>query len=367
MEYSSQNSCGRPSLFGQKHSNRDYTDKATWGNNQFNSSFPASLVAYMSTKKVESIYICLDKNNSIVHRKISGTELFGMNPLSDDLYYGFESNYFPYNKFYTGKSERIDLVLSNNKTNEPLKGLEVKLTAMPDNTTKSLNEDKYSCEIVVRPPTICFAACSICSKYDTKARKERLRTLLSGVPNIIHWEMIDEVAPHYPEILDALLRVMSDISSCQSPLIMQPIWKTDGKTSRLTDDCLDVFVWSDIATIKMCTNTEYTLKDINRFQRTVIWIYKMLFDYVTFGHFDYVTIIKNQSYGTANDKAFSLPGSRSYAFLHCAELNHPRICKDEIKNIILGGGQNFLSPERRFDAMIVNTPDLFDVENTKNE
>jgi hypothetical protein len=238
---------------------------------------------------------------------------------------------------------------------------------MPDNTTKSLNEDKYSCEIVVRPPTICFAACSICSKYDTKARKERLRTLLSGVPNIIHWEMIDEVAPHYPEILDALLRVMSDISSCQSPLIMQPIWKTDGKTSRLTDDCLDVFVWSDIATIKMCTNTEYTLKDINRFQRTVIWIYKMLFDYVTFGHFDYVTIIKNQSYGTANDKAFSLPGSRSYAFLHCAELNHPRICKDEIKNIILGGGQNFLSPERRFDAMIVNTPDLFDVENTKNE
>ena len=31
----------------------------------------------------------------------------------------------------------------------------------------------------------------------------------------------------------------------------------------------------------------------------------------------------------------------------------------KIKNIILGGGQNLLSPERRFDAIIVNSPDLF--------
>lgn len=41
------------------------------------------------------------------------------------------------------------------------------------------------------------------------------------------------------------------------------------------------------------------------------------------------------------------------------QLLHPRIGKNEIKNIILGGGQNLLSPERRFDAMLVNTPNLF--------
>jgi hypothetical protein len=36
------------------------------------------------------------------------------------------------------------------------------------------------------------------------------------------------------------------------------------------------------------------------------------------------------------------------------------VSKYEIKNIILGGGQNLLSPERRFDAVIVNSPDIFD-------
>lgn len=43
----------------------------------------------------------------------------------------------------------------------------------------------------------------------------------------------------------------------------------------------------------------------------------------------------------------------------CAELKHPRIKKNEIKNIVLGGGQNFLSPERRFDAALLSNPELF--------
>jgi hypothetical protein len=43
----------------------------------------------------------------------------------------------------------------------------------------------------------------------------------------------------------------------------------------------------------------------------------------------------------------------------CAELTKPRIKKKEIRKIILGGGQNLLSPERRFDAIIYNSPELF--------
>ena len=41
------------------------------------------------------------------------------------------------------------------------------------------------------------------------------------------------------------------------------------------------------------------------------------------------------------------------------EIRHPRIRRAEISRIILGGGERYLSPERRLDAMIVNSPDLF--------
>lgn len=134
-----------------------------------------------------------------------------------------------------------------------------------------------------------------------------------------------------------------------------------GVKMRLADDCLDVFVWSNLSVILMCVQSKGVATNaINRFQRTIIWIYRMLFDYVSYGTFDYISIIKNHSYGNANDKAFALSGTKSYPFLRSKELEHPRISKGEIKNIILGGGQNMLSPERRFDAVIVNSTDLFE-------
>lgn len=348
----------KPGLFGQKHSSRDYTKEYYWGKNQFNSSFPASLVAYMYSKGMKPVYLKIDKNNNLRHDYISGEELFGIDPLSDDAFYNFEAGYSAYEKFYTGNREKTDLVMIDRSTNEILGGFEIKLTALPDNTTKRLDEDKYSCEIVMRPPTICFLACSICEAYEK--RQNRLRELLKGVPQISHWADAEAVAPHYLEIEKAVLRVSADIWKKQKPLIIQPVWKTEQGRMRLTDDCLDVFVWSNLATLQMCVSGgSASSKDINRFQRTVIWVYRMLFDYVAYGCFDYVSIIKNHSYGNANDKAFSLPCTRSYSFLKSEEFAHPRICKNEIKNIILGGGQNLLSPERRFDAVIVNSTELF--------
>ena len=101
------------------------------------------------------------------------------------------------------------------------------------------------------------------------------------------------------------------------------------------------------------------LTSINRHTRSMIWLFKMLLDFVNDGHFDGEKIIDELSYNTKNDKAFSTNGSRTHSLMACQELTKPRITKKEIKNIILGGGQNLLSPERRFDAIIFNSPDLF--------
>ena len=349
----------QPGLFGQKHSSRDYTKEQFWGKNQFNSSFPASLVAYMSHRGIEPVYLCIDKNNKVVHKYISGKNLFGIDPLADNLYYNFETNYVPYEKFYVGKREHIDLVLTDYDTGQAIKGLEIKLTALPDSTTDMLDEEHYSCEIVVRPSTICYLACSICHHYDSKKGRDKLKSLLGDFPKIKHWDVADEVIPFYPDILTAIEHVATDMHAHQEPLMIQPVWKTNGRKPQLADHCLDVFVWSNLAAIHLCTQGERTIGRIARPNRSIIWIYKMLFDFYVYGHFDYDNTINDLSYGTKNDKAFSISGQVSYPLLCCPELAKPRIRKEEIKNIILGGGQNLLSPERRFDAIIVNSPDLF--------
>jgi len=73
-----------------------------------------------------------------------------------------------------------------------------------------------------------------------------------------------------------------------------------------------------------------------------------------------IRIIDELSYNTKNDKAFSVAGKVTHPYMACAELEEPRIQRKEIRHIILGGGQHLLSPERRFDAIIFNTKEIFD-------
>ena len=85
----------------------------------------------------------------------------------------------------------------------------------------------------------------------------------------------------------------------------------------------------------------------------------MLQEYAEKGRFNGAKIIDTLSYNLKNDKAFASNGLRTHPIMTCAELTKPRITKGEIRKVILGGGQYLLSPERRFDAIIYNSPDLF--------
>ena len=267
-----------PGLFGQKYSSRDYRHEDSWGKNQFNSSFPASLVAYMGSKGIDPVFICTNKNNDIVHKYISSSKLLGIDPLGDEAYYDYEASYYPYEQYYTAsKKEKIDLVMINRMTQSPVSGLEVKLTTLPDNTTKDLPDADYGSEIVVRSPTILFVACSICACYDSPTDKSMLHDKLNTIgQEIKDWSEIRQVVPHYNEIKEAILAVSGDLANKQVPLIVQPIWKTNRKLTDLEENCLDVFIWSNLSIIQMDLREASSDDDISRNQRTIIWLYKML-------------------------------------------------------------------------------------------
>lgn len=352
-----------PGLFGQKYASRDYRYEESWGKNQFNSSFPASLVAYMGSKGIKPVYLCTNNQNEIVHKYIDTKQLMGVDPLSEEAYYDYEASFFPYEQYYTSaeNKEKIDLVMINRISKLAVSGLEVKLTTLPDSTTKDLPDDDYGSEIVVRSPTILFLACSICSCYDTTKGKNKLHALLNTIgEEIKNWSEIRQVLPHYNSIKSAILAVSSDITKKQVPLIIQPIWKTDKRLKDFADDCLDVFIWSNLSVIQMCLREANSSDDISRNQRTIIWLYKMLWDFTQFGKFNYTDIVNALAYKYKTDKAFAISGKLTNPMMRCKELTTPRVSKYEIQNIILGDGQKLLSPERRFDAFIVSHPELFE-------
>lgn len=344
-----------PSLFGLKKTNRDFNSKGAWGKNQFNSSFPASLCCYLSSQEIEANYLSIQKNK-FSHTSIPIENIFGISADSDDLYFAFESQYTPYQKYVIGALPRTDLVIQKESTGECLSGLEVKLTALPDNTTCHLSDGNYGGEIVVRPDTIVYLACSIASNVP-----EQLNKYILNIP-INDWSESEQVLTHIEEIIDLIQSIPLVLEKNQSPFLLQPIWKTQGKSPKLATQCLDVFVWSDAGFsnfISKIANKNSNANKITRQTRTAIWLFKMLSDIKIYGKFNHENIINNFSYNTKNDKAFASAGNVTNQYMSCPRLENPIISKDEIKNIILGGGQNMLSPERRFDAIIYNSPDLF--------
>lgn len=353
----------KPGLYGIQHSNRDFTNKETWGKNQFNSSFPAALTSFLSSKGFENVYLYLDNDLKVKHRTISTSDLFGINPESDDLFYSFESPYMPYQQLVIGHLPRVDLVTQSRSSGQSLRPIEIKLTALPDNSTHHLRENKFGTEIVIRPDTIVYLACSIAINF--KDSQEKLNRLIGNdFDKIKDWTEGREVWSYIPKMIAAIDQIVLSILDKQEPILLQPIWKTEGKSPKLSDNCLDVFVWSNFAFTQLFVDVARgELKEgankITRQVRTIIWLFKMLYDFAKLGQIDHSKIIDGLSYNTKNDKAFAVSGRVTQPYMTSPRLTKPLITKEEIKEIIIGGGQSLLSPERRFDAIIYNSPELF--------
>lgn len=353
----------KPALFGLEQSNRDFAQKKYWGKNQFNSSFPAALACYMGIQGFPLVYLKLNPNLTITHHQITTADLFGLPVLSSDLYFAFETAYLPYNLFIMGDVPRVDLVTMNiANTPLPLYPLEIKLTALPDEQTYMLDEKQYGCELVIRPDTIIYLVLSLATIY--RYERERLHQILHPVCQNIHdWEDPLQMLNASSDLKNALNKLLSYRLEQQAPLLLQPIWKTKGKSATLADQCLDMFVWSNFAFTRLFVesiNYHKPHRRISRQERTLFWVSKMLYQFAQTGQFEAHEIIDNLTYNTKNDKAFSVGGRVTHPYMASPQLTTPRVSKEALPEIILGGGQDFLSPERRLDAIIMNSPDLFE-------
>lgn len=344
-----------PGLFGLIKTNRDFSKKTSWGKNQFNSSFPAALCCYLASKNIKANYLSI-QNKKYSLGEIDIKDVFGISADSKELYFAFEAQHTPYQKCVIGTLPRTDLVIQKEGSGECLAGLEVKLTVLPDNTTCNLKDNLYGCEMVIRPDTIVYLACSLALNAKNQLKKSL------GSLNIKDWSDAKQVLPHIKKIVHSIAKISLSLENKQTPFLLQPIWKTIGKSPELAEQCLDLFVWSDAGFanfISKIANKKQDASKITRQTRTAIWLYKMLKDFNEHGKFDHEDIIDNLSYNIKNDKAFASAENVTNKYMKVKRLKTPIIKKSEIKNIILGGGQNLLSPERRFDAIIFNSPELF--------
>jgi hypothetical protein len=341
-----------PTLYGIEHSNR--AKKDFWGKNQFNSTFPVALACYMRDKGIKPVYISLSADFEIINSEVPFDDIFRTKLPNKDLNFCFESKFEPYQAFSHEDIGGIDLVVKDMQDNF-ITPLEIKLTVLPDDGTSKLKETHWGSELVIRPATTKYAALGMVQSIQT--RLEDVREIFEPVcADIQHWSNKHEIAGKTHALVDALNIFEKKFIEIQKPLLMQPIWKTKGKSPALNDNAFDIFVWSDFALSRLfIESARGNPANISRATRSTARLARILYEISTRRKTNIYQIYTEMAFEHQTDKEFAMSGRITRNYMKSPRRLKPALQKDILSEIILNGGEKLLSPERRFDQTVYFT------------
>ena len=98
----------------------------------------------------------------------------------------------------------------------------------------------------MRIATIVYLVLSIISNAGADV-KEMIDEAFGESVLTLNWDDGDAVRGLLADMTDGIDKLVIKYVDNQKPLLLQPVWKTKGKSAVLADSCFDVFVWSDLA------------------------------------------------------------------------------------------------------------------------
>ena len=331
----------QPALYSISHSNRNFADPYYWGKNQFNSSFPVALACYMRDSKIPAVYIRHGGKSDTRISEIDFSDVFRTRSGNDTLFFAFEKSYRPFDVFVEDELKAIDLVLHDNATKDFLCPLEIKLTTLPDDGTSGMGEEDYGTEIVVRSPTMRYMALSMA--HSCRKHLPDIRKIFDPVCNKIrNWDNLHEISRWRGQIVETLEIFLNRYAKYEQPLLMQPIWKTEGKSPTFAKNCLDIFVWSDFALSRLFMDFTRSEEEdeITPSQRSALRLARFLYELSSEQKVFQQPIYDGMTYGMSNDEEFTVSGRQTNRYMRCPRLFTPIIQKSQIKAIILAPPAN---------------------------
>lgn len=343
-------------LFGIEHSNRTVDDH--WGKNCFNSSFPTATACYMLQNNIPAVYIRLEKINGklcVIADEIPIQKVFNSGDrIPGDLFFSFESVFEPYQQYSFDAIDGIDLVVKDRAGNY-LSPLEVKLTVLPTDQTSRQPEDKWGCELVIRSATTSYCALGMFDSVKDSARHIR-EIFEEACSSIQMWDNDFEMTHKMPQICESINTFQNEYYQNQKPLLMQTIWKTQGKSPLLSDQAFDIIIWSDYAFSRLFIDgAGEEASTMSRPMRATARLARCIWELSKSGRIRVVDIYRQMAFGNQTDKEFAIGGSKWKQYVVSNRTVRPILPKTVVNEIIEDGYIQRLSPERRFDQTLYFT------------
>lgn len=344
--------------FGMSHTSRETLESLMTKNN-FTTEAPLIFAMYLDHEyRRGPVLITTFQNDngdlSTRQCEVPLSEILSVNP--DDAYFSFETSFEGYNRYAIEEANRSDVVVINRTNNNHVAAFEIKLCVVPNSGTANRDHNNQSCEIVVRPPSIEQLAFSIADTYGEAGREELRRIIvesLGGNTQGFDWSNEIFMKDRINQILNAAKAIAINRIESQKPFAMTGIWRTQGQSGLLEENCFDVFVWTNLSFLQLLTSESPIKRNrITRPGRSLIWLIKALYDYSIQGMVDFDRAHSEITFGTQTDKAGAFAGNSTYQFLSGERLSRPLIPRSDLPRLIPNEAIALFMPERRLDATL---------------
>lgn len=305
-----------------------------------------------------AIYIKLDESSptpKVTATEISIQDVFNTTDnTTDNLSFNFESVFKPYQDFSFDHIDGIDLVVKH-INGEFLSPLEVKLTVLPTDGTSRQTEDKWGCELVIRSATTSYCALGMYNAVQDKPREVR-EIFENACSSIQMWDNNFEMTHKMPKICACIDDFQKRYVKFQKPLLMQTVWKTQGKSPILADKAFDIVVWSDYAFSRLFIDSSYEVtNEMSRPMRATARLARCLWELSRSGKIRMTDIYRQMAFGNQTDKEFAISGDKWRRYVTSDRIITPLLPKEIVNEIIEPQYLEKLSPERRFDQTLYFT------------
>ena len=170
------------------------------------------------------------------------------------------------------------------------------------------------------------------------------------------WDNDFEMTHKVPTLSNSIDEFQRRYYTRQKPLLMQTLWKTQGKSPLLADQAFDIVIWSDYAFSRLFIDASYeTSNTMSRPMRATARLARCLWELSKSGKIRVVDIYRQMAFGNQTDKEFSIPGNKWRNYVETPRTARPILPKDAVQSIIEDGYIEKLSPERRFDQTLYFT------------
>lgn len=339
------------------------------GKNQFNSVFPAALMMKMQDMGIDPAVVVAehvepDGKLRFVDTTCPVSRIIGSDTSVTPLFHSFESAHDPF-KQYQSDTERLvktDLVFSDAvkvpgkihlARGRDLIAAEVKLTVMPDQTTKQRQPSEWGPELVIRPSTTAYVAMSLFDGFDEGARS-RIKDVAADLMRIKDWRSEAEVYRHQDIFIKLAHLAVRLAKQSQRPALLQCLWASEIETDYCAEHTFDMLVWTDAALLALYIFEVENGRDddAGRALRALIRFSRVIMELVSFGKFSYENAFIDICFKNQNDKEISVSGSKLRRYVASPFIDKRRLPWTALHEIVPEEMVGKLSPERRLDQML---------------